>query len=513
MDIKSMHIDKSMLKNGWFFIAAALFLLFASVLYFRHQIPLISYEADAIGYMARAESSWLTAHPFHGPAYSWAIKIMMFSGVDAFSAGKMISILSTLLLITCSWMLLDRKPLGFFIPFILVINPVLLSHSVLVLSDMMAAALFMAVILLLGKYPESGIAMLFAGVTGALAYLTRSLYLFILLLPLLEWFFKTKPSSKIKHLSFFYIGFLVTALPWSLYLFIEKGSPFWNLNYLNILFKMEGLDQGWREFPYFDDNASLSMVLSQPELFLKGWLKTLFALPKNIFKLFPHVGVLSALAVWFWIADIDRKKFFFILGLAIYSILIALVWITDRFLLVYLPLVAVLLKEAVVKTPKHLRFDASFKSAPSRLIAALPLQTLIMAMIFCITLALSLHNVPAFFNDEPTEFKQAAEWIEKQPQQPGTIMSAKPHIAYFSGAAYKSFRSSHLHMLSMQELVNLLNSIEPDYFIYDERYSLQAYPNLKSLLTPEKPEIPESFSAVHVIPGPKKLVIYRLESN
>ncbi len=508
-----MHIDKSMLKNRGFFIAVVLFLLFASVLYFRHQVPLISYEADAIGYMARAESSWLTTHPFHGPAYSWAIKIMMLSGMDAFSGGKMISILSTLLLITCSWMLPDRKPLGLFVPFLLVINPVLLSHSVLVLSDMMAAALFMAVILLLSRYPQSGIAMLFAGVTGALAYLTRSLYLFVLLLPLLEWFFKSKPSLKIKRLGFFYLGFLVTALPWSLYLFIEKGSPLWNLNYLNILFKMEGLDQGWREFPYFDDNASLSAVLSQPWLFLKGWLKTLLALPKNIFNLFPHAGILSALAVWFWISDIDRKKFFYILGLALYSILVALVWMTDRFLLVYLPLVAVLLREAVVNIPKHLRFDASFKSAPIRLIAALPLQTLIMAMIVCITLAVSLRNVPAFFDDEPTEFKRAAEWIQQQAQPPGIVMSAKPHIAYFSGASYKSFRSSHLHMLSMQELVNLLNSIEPDYFIYDERYSLQAYPNFKSLLTPEKPEIPDVFSPVHVIKMPKKLVIYRLEYN
>ncbi len=482
------------------------------VLFLHHRIPLISYESDAIGYMARADSAWFTVHPFHGPAYSWAIKCLTLLGIETFSGGKIISVLSTLVFLVISWRLLRQKPYSEMMLLLLIINPVLLTHSVLVLSDMMATALFLTTIFLLTEYSESKAALVFAGIIAGLTYLTRSFYLFVLVLPLLNLMFNNKAGQG-KRFLLFYSGFLLTVLPWSIFLYIEKGSPFWNLNYLNILFKLEGLNQGWREFTYFDEKASLSVLVAQPWLFLKSWLRTLFDLPKHLFNLYPHTGVLAAFGFWVWIADMNRLKWFYFVSAMMYAFLIALVWITDRFILIYLPFMAALICETLIRIPPHIQTPLALKTTAARLSSAIPVRKGVIVLVFTITLLMSFKKVPAFFSNEPVEFKQAAEWIQTKSNQPGLIMSAKPHIPYFARAPYKSFRSSHLHTLSMQEFIDLLNTLQPDYFIYDERYSLQAYPNLKKLLMPEENNVPDLLVPVHVEHLPKKLVIYRLKTD
>ena len=92
-------------------------------------------------------------------------------------------------------------------------------------------------------------------------------------------------------------------------------------------------------------------------------------------------------------------------------------------------------------------------------------------------------------------------------------MAAKPHLAFYSGARDIRFRDVRLQDASPNEIPSILERARPTYFIYDERYAGEEFPNLRRFLNQNSAPLPELLTPVFVAESPQKLVIYRLTSQ
>jgi hypothetical protein len=92
-------------------------------------------------------------------------------------------------------------------------------------------------------------------------------------------------------------------------------------------------------------------------------------------------------------------------------------------------------------------------------------------------------------------------------------MAAKPHIAFYSGARDIRFRDVRLQDASPAEFPQILDRANPTYFVYDERYGAEEFPNLRTFLDDNRAPLPQHLTPVFVAELPKKIVIYRLTGH
>ncbi len=284
-----------------------------------HSFPFVSAETDGIYYMLQATDPVLRADPFHGPGYSTAIRIGHTLGLDPFAAAKAVSVLSGIIFVVATWFIvssLASAPEALLTTLIVAFSPVTTTLSVTIMSDMMAASAFLAALALL-LYPRAPRPwhFLLGGICAGVAYLTRYVYLFIPVVPLLYWpLISTRTafvSTCLRGPAIFLVGFLLTISPWLVFLYKTQGSPFWSHNDLNILFKLRG-SGNWHTFPSVAEHQGLlSIVLADPALFIRAWIKTLVQIPWSLLDLVPRVGILASAGFAFWFARIDEKKCLF----------------------------------------------------------------------------------------------------------------------------------------------------------------------------------------------------------
>ncbi len=498
------------------------FLLFEVYLYINHPVPLARVETDGISYMDYAKNSTLAINPYHGPFYPIAIRgVETFTAGDWFSAAKIVSILGGFLFILASWLTIYKLNKGRFtlfenaLFFILVIaSPIILTNSVLILSDMLAAGLFylmMATALFSGAKKSL---ILIAGIFGGLAYLTRYVYIFILALPVIYILFslKARPMKYVlKNALFYYLGFFMITSPWLVYEFVQKGNPFWNLNYLNIAFNMYRNGQGWNVFPTESQFPGLfSVIASNPKLFVKSWLITFISLPNIFYNLAPYISLFGLVGLVTEFKKLNPGKILFYGAGVLYIITLCLIWIEDRFILILIPLAAYFI---VAGISDSLGFLRKFIKTLDRPPVVLTAKFLLAALLVLISIN-PLKNIPNAFLDQAFEYQTAANWIIAH--NPVTndlqIVAAKPHIAFFSGAIDVNFRTLNLQNLALNDLPAVLNEIKPAYFIFDERYAATEFPQYKVLLDPDTNPFPDILTPVQIIESPQRLVIYQYNS-
>jgi predicted membrane-bound mannosyltransferase len=234
----------------------AVFVIIELSLFRLHSFPLTRGETDGIGYMDRATGPLFQAHPFHGPGYSTAIRAIQSIGVAPFASAKVISLVFGMVFILSTWLILrsfSSSPESFLATTFVAFSPVTLVRSATILSDMMAASLFLATLALL-VVPRETKAWHFAlaGLVAGLAYLTRYIYILLVAVPLIYMAFwirgQSRRSFALIRMGVFYLGFVVITLPWFIFLWKTKGNPLWNENYLNIAFKMHQHARGWNVF-------------------------------------------------------------------------------------------------------------------------------------------------------------------------------------------------------------------------------------------------------------------------
>ena len=71
------------LPGRFVLILVAVLALVEGYLFYFHHYPLVIGETDGIGYMVRS-SAFFQLDPYHGPGYSWAIRVLRLAGLDPF---------------------------------------------------------------------------------------------------------------------------------------------------------------------------------------------------------------------------------------------------------------------------------------------------------------------------------------------------------------------------------------------------------------------------------------------
>jgi hypothetical protein len=522
-DVLSQHLLEGLLKKLLPIII--ILIAFISVEFYLlhyHTFPLTSNdEADGIGYMARARGPLFQAHPFFGPGYSWAIRIVQTSGLSPFTSGKVVSSGFAIIFVFVAWLILTSfsPPIEALLATIIVAfsAPTLIS-SVSIVSDMMAVSLALSAMACLLVPQETGRwHYAVAGMLAGLAYLTRYVYMFLFVVPLLIWLIRKPTRQKLSDYvvlnGIFALGFCLISMPWFIFLYQTKGNPLWNMHYRNVAFKLFFQDgRGWAAF--HENTAQFQgwwdVISNDPSVFVTGWFTTFSHLPVALLNLIAPIGVIASVSFFIWLSKLGWKKTVFLLVNILYSFLVSLVWIETRYLLLFIPLVAACIASIILAIP-----DLITSSDTGRMIGKIyeriPLRFLAITLLIFMLGFHSINQIKAHFAREPIEYKLTAKWLLTHGSPESRVMTAPPHITYYSNTHHLKLHEYGFYDAKLEDLPDILTSLKPTYFVYDQRTGGSNFPQFKQLLDPDQNPFPDLLEAVYEVDSPAKIVVYKLK--
>ena len=459
---------------------------------------------------------------FHGPGYSTAVALTMLLVKDAFLSAKLVSLGAGFVFLLASFRTVKAlfgSKIALWTLTFLAANTTIVRFSVTILSDMLAACLFMAALYFLVK-DEKPLSWVIAGALAGLAYLTRYVYLSIPVAMVVLSLVRSRRFSNLAKASVFLIAFFMISSPWLLASYRRFGNPFHNLSYLNTAFAMYERARSWTVFPSAEEFPSLaSVVLSAPTLFLETWARNTF----DLLRFFVNVDKGSILTSFFFVPglilvarDIKRPLVTVLVVVFIHSTLTALVWIEERFVLPLIPFFTVCSLHFLLSTliPERLGINDCFGARINRLLARIPLEKILLGLMLVLNLVVTAISIPRYFSDEADEYRDAAAQIARSGEHGVGIMAAKPHIPYFSGNTWIAFTSFSLHTAMPEQLEDIVTRAKPRYFVYDERYASVEFSRFRYLLDFDNALVPNTFIPFYKSKTSPKIVVYRvLESD
>lgn len=500
-----------------------LFTCIEIILFHFHSLPCVRFETDGIGYLERAQGTLFQAAPFHGPGYSFVIRFIHLFGPDLFSSAKIASILMGIIFVFSSWIIvlnLSTREAAILSSIIVAFNYTVIRNSIMIMSDMMAASLFLSsFVLIVFPTSEKKWKFFLAGFLGGLAYLTRHVYILIILIPFFQLFFNSSKNILKTHLFkilFFIIGFATITLPWCIFLFKTKGNPLWNLHHLNVAFSMYRGFDGWNSLPTEAQFSNIvDVIKSNPDLFISNFLNQLFQLPWNLIHLFPWTGILGSIGFFIWIKDLTPQKLLYLIACLLYGCAISLTWFEDRYYLPFIPLIGASLSQGLLLIPETISTSNITKTL-NLSINVIPLRKSILVITILIQLIYSFKSVKYYLHDQSIEYLKTAEQLENYDLQNASLLAAKPHFAYFLSqnkhpVKITEFRDNEVKLqnVKLNHFPEILKNIKPTYFIYDERYSGIEFPQFNIFLDPKRNPYPENLEFLFQIDDPYKVVVYK----
>lgn len=318
---------------------------------------------------------------------------------------------------------------------------------------------------------------------AALAYLTRYNGIFMLLaIPVI--FLIVNPFRSSMRRRFYIVAeflavFFLCITPWGIYCSIEKGSFFFNKNYLNIAYEMFAKNRiGWDQF-WFSNSVqytSLAQVaFSDPGLFFQ-------TVAHNVIEHFYydmeklmgwHVGVFVVLGLlMFWKRRPTRKEAaFWVVGVSFFCVLL-LVFYGERFSLFLIPIYILIALHALT-----LLQTESFRAG---IRIRLGMWITLILVIWTLSQALSFNRTN--IDSGPKEVLAIAEWFHRNVGMvPDTtiIVARKPHISYYLGMSMSVFPN----ISSMEELYRSLRQSHAQY-LYFGVFEASMRPQFQRLLDP-----------------------------
>ncbi len=183
---------------------------------------------------------------FHGPVYPIVLALASIFTKDLFHAGVVLSVLAASLSIYFIFELLKRlfRPdIALLATFLVAVNTTFIRYTYTAGTDMVfmffvTGSTFFLLREGLSKWYNLALAALFA----ALGYLTRYNGLYaavgVPIAVILANPFQQGMRDRVKTSAIFLAAFLVIIAPWGINCLVQKGSFFYNRNYLNIAYEM-----------------------------------------------------------------------------------------------------------------------------------------------------------------------------------------------------------------------------------------------------------------------------------
>jgi len=425
---------------------------------------------------------------FHGPAYPVVLGIISLLTGDFFTAGVMLSIFAAACTLFCSHALFKKltTPESSFLGTLLIaVNPVFVQYSYSAGTDMMFFALLAGSAYLLFRQSSAAKTdIVFSAFLAGIAYLTRYNGIFVVAAVPAVLFLVNPDRSPLKRRAeisgLFLAAFFLTILPWGLYCLSERGSFFYNKNYLNIAYEMYARgsmtwDQYW--FKAAETYTSLTeVVFSDPARFLT-------TVGANIWD--HAVGDMGILLGWqvgiFTLAGIgvafkDRisrvTAGFLVYSLVFFSVLL-LVFYSERFslflLMGYTLLALIGFSWSKFQT---LRFGRN-----------LTLAGILAGAIIVWTFSRSYEFNRANIDSGPKEILIIAEWFKRTvgDNPEAIVLTRKPHAAYYLNMQMGGFP----YVDTYEELLQEARKANARY-LYFGIMEAAMRPQFQSLLDPRR---------------------------
>lgn len=481
-------------------IAGAYFLVMLALSFTYHKVGDYGVETDFFwGYVPDAKhflDGIIKVGQFHGPLYPIVLGLVGSISGNFFKAGILIAVASAAIVLYFTYELLKyvfRADAAFLATLFTAFNPTFIQYSYSCGTDMFFAALVAgAAFLIIRQEKLRWWKLVVAALLAALAYLTRyNAIFFLVAVPVILLFFnllKLSWSKRIIATAVFLGSFFVFITPWGIYSQKEKGSFFYNQNYLNIAYTFyEKGHVSWDQFWNQDAKKYHSLkdvITDNPGTFFSNITSNFFdhfgqdmgTLMGWYIGLFSLIGVLTVLVSFFYKREQRPSRAqlsFYFFNLMYYGVLL-LVFYGARFSLYLVPFYSML---ALV--PFYAGEYALKNWAPNIRLAAI---------VAAILVVVSFYHGYKFnktqISSGPQVVLKVSNWFHENvlPGKRGKIITArKPHIAYYMGLKFQRFP----YVNNMKDLFKALKKDSVDYLYYGP-WEASFRPALRFLLDPRK---------------------------
>jgi hypothetical protein len=435
---------------GWILAGVVGLVLLAVNLHF-HVIGDYHVETDFYWSYAPEAQRILSGKPpvdeFRGPGYPAVLALVNLLVSDIFRAGIVVATVSAAVVLALVFTLfqrLFRKDVALAATLLVAFNTTFIQYSYTVGTDMVFNAFVMASVYFLlrdaeRKWSSVVLSALFAG----LAYLTRYNGIFVLgavpIVLLLANPFHLDRKERLKTCAVYLAVFFLVIAPWGVYSLQERGSFFYNKNYLNIAYEMfaEGR-MSWDEF-WFSESKRYTSLIQVITTDVGQFLKTLMTniLEHGVADLTklvgPYTGIFSLVGVLtlFRKNNDPRVVSYFLLAAGFFAILL-LVFYGERFSLFLLPAYVAL----ALKALRHPRV------AHRKLFGRVPVANTVVVVLLVWTAVDSWRFNAQNINSGPKEILSIAEAFHRlngNPPPDAVVVARKPHIAHYLGMRMELF--------------------------------------------------------------------------
>ncbi|MBI1746322.1 MAG: glycosyltransferase family 39 protein [Acidobacteria bacterium] len=408
----------------------------------------------------------------HGPGYPFVLWLITFVDKDVFHAGKMLSIVSSVLLAFFAFKFLRNifdSRLALLALLIMLLNPTFVEYSIAATTDMFFMFLFILMLYLLLCEPTTYVTILLSGIVGGVAFMTRTaaIYFPIAVGVCLLAINYTQKSLKERTalLLVFLSVFLVTASPWLISNYRHFGNPLANSGYnitASTYFGEGPSAEGWgaaaQRF-----NSIFDVVAYNPSQFVKLYLINIAVdFVKSIIYLFP-IGIAPFLTFGGLVLLLNfrrhftRTKLSVLIFVAFLFLFQALLQWDNRFFLILVPLYSLVISYGIVF------LQAKLEKSRGILISSLGSLAIIIVVLL-IFLVNTVRATKDFIAAEPRALIAAAKFLESIGKPSDILMARKPHLGFISNLQNSFFPDAK----NLDELFEIVKANHITYVLYSE---------------------------------------------
>lgn len=454
-------------------------------------------------------------YKFNPPLFSFALALAKLFVADYFSAGKIISILSALVVLGCVFILVRKlfdSKVALATTAILGFNKYFLLHSYYVGTDMMFLALTCLSVTLLATQRHNYPILICAGVAGGMAYLTRYNGVFLIPAGIVALVLSSFPGVPwrlfIARGFCFGLAFFFTILPWHLFLLAREGKFFYNKNHLNMARDLLHLDENkdyyWKFIaPKYD--SILDVFRHDPVKFFTSIAENFFSHLGNHYNhLIPeYLGIPTALGILalFWcVTKIEinrRERATYLISVLGYFLLMCLIKFEARYFMYMVPFYCLALVYFVQQAVSLIPWERWRAAATSAAFVGITFYAGWIGVSYQWEYARSCN----------TEIPKIGAFMSFMTDRSQRMLARAGNIAYFSGATFQYFPL----IWEVNDVVEYAKSKDVDYIFFSAT-EMQVRPFYEKFIYYEK----------H-IPGLQKILtwrqrrryatIYKLESD
>ncbi len=424
---------------------------------------------------------------FHGPAYPMVLAIISFFTRDLFHAGVVLSTLAAAVSLFLIFELLKklfRSDVAFLATLLVAVNTTFIRYTYTAGTDMLFVSFITAsTFFLLRSEQFRWFNLALSAALAALGYLTRynglSAAVGVPLAIIVANPFQQSMKERLKASAIFLGVFLAVIAPWGIYCQIQKGSFFYNKNYLNIAYEMFAKGKiGWDQYWYGDAQKFTSLtqvIMADPGLFVTSLVKNLFDHAVSDFDLLLgwQVGVFSLLGIVAFIKykPTSRVLSYFLISAAFFGVLL-LVFYGERFSMVLLPVYAALaLKALSIPSLSQFRFWKTIQ-----------VGGLIAILLVIWTGYNSMEFNRTNIDSGPKEVLSFGSWSHQNlgdSERGKIVIARKPHIAYYLDMKLEMFP----YVENYDQLLAELRRVKASY-LYFSLMEAGMRPQFQKLLDP-----------------------------